>query len=109
MRLMLGTPGNPVLLVRVENDYESTYFKFTVINGAWHGLFTDGYITIYGAPSGDFSSLDKMEILTANQDRLRGEDAWDYQTVFNNFHDPNYVGGWEPVTKFNFEDDDIPF
>lgn len=113
MRLMLGTPGNPSLLVTVEDDYESTYFKFTVINGGWEGAFTDGHITVYGAPGGDFSILDTTEILTANQDRLRCGNGFyhddGYEIVFANFHNPDYVAPEHKQVFFDDMDDDIPF
>ncbi len=106
MRLMLGTPDQPSLLIELEQEKSPTEFDFWVVNGAWRGTFTNGYITVWDAPGGDFSSLEKTEVLTDDQDRLRG----DYQTVFDNFHNPDYVApkpekfvvpaGW---------DDDIAF
>ena len=105
MRLMLGTKDNPSLLVNVEQEHSSTHFEFWVVNGCWRGVFTNGYITILGCPSGNFSSLEKSEIICDNQDRLRGE----YNTVFENFYNIDYVS---PVPKhivFDDMDDDIPF
>lgn len=108
MRLMLGTQERPSLLVNVKDDYDPTYFDFEVINGRWDGTYTDGYITVHH-PWEPFSSLDKMEILCDNQDRLRCQGVIDYHEVFNNFNNPNYVA---PSLKYNienYEDDDIPF
>ena len=107
MRLMLGTEGNPSLLVSVADNYDPTNFKFDVVNGAWEGHFTNGHISVldgYGYSPPPFSSLDTMEILTDNQDRLRGE----YQEVFNNFDNPNYVAPAYKYVPDDF-DDDIPF
>ena len=109
MRLMLGTPGNPSLLVTVEDNFDPAKFEFRVINGAWNGVFTNGHMTVLGNPCGSWSSLDVTHILTEDQDRLRGNNSWDYQTVFNNFDNPAYVGPeWEKVV-YNDMDDDIPF
>lgn len=106
MRLMLGTKDDPSLLVSVHQEYSSTHFEFWVVNGCWDGTFTNGYITVWGSPGGDFSSLEKIEILSDNQDRLRG----DYQTVFDNFNDPDYVAPRrENATLSPIWDDDIPF
>jgi hypothetical protein len=105
MRLMLGTLDQPSLLVDIEQEKSTTEFDFWVVNGAWRGTFYNGYVTVHH-PWNPHSSLDKVEILSDNQDRLRGE----YQEVFNNFNNPDYVAplpkkmalpaGW---------DDDIPF
>ena len=105
MRLMLGTKGMPSLLVDVADDFDLDLFEFWVINGAWKGKYIDGWITIYGAPGGDFSSLDRVEILTDNQDRLRG----DYQDVFDNFDNVDYVAPKREPVVFVDMDDDIPF
>jgi hypothetical protein len=43
--------------------------------------------------------------LCDNQDRLRG----DYQEVFNNFDNPDYVAPRREVVWFDATDDDIPF
>jgi hypothetical protein len=100
---MLGTKDRPSLLVDVQQEFSPTHFEFWVINGFWRGVFTNGYITVLDCPSGDFSSLEKTEILCDNPDRLRGE----YQGVFDNFHNPKYVAPKrEPVV---FMDDGIPF
>jgi len=105
MRLMLGTKGMPSLLVDVSEDFDLGIFDFWVINGAWKGKYTNGWITIYGAPGGDFSSLDRVEILTDDQDRLRG----DYQDVFDNFDNVDYVAPKREPVVFADMDDDIPF
>lgn len=76
-----------------------------VVNGCWEGKFINGYITVKDAPSGSFSSLDKLEILCDNQDRLRG----DYDEVFYNFDNPNYVAPKRKEVSFSDFDDDIPF
>jgi hypothetical protein len=99
---MLGKQGKPSLLVNTNQI--SQRFKFSVINGCWEGEYTNGYISIFGPPSGDWTSLDKVEILCDNQDRLRGN----YNDVFNNFDNEEYV-----APKSNFVPpenwDDIPF
>lgn len=59
-------------------------------------------------PSGDVTYIyRKMEILSSDQDRLRG----DYQTVFDNFDDPDYVAPNPELnaTYYSDMDDDIPF
>ena len=108
MRLMLGTMDQPSLLVNLEQEKSPTEFDFWVVNGCWAGTYTNGRITIWGAPSGDFSSLDKVEILTDNQDRLRCG-AGEYQTVFDNFDNPDYVAPEYKKAVFDDMDDDIPF
>jgi hypothetical protein len=105
MRLMLGTKDNPSLLIELEQEMSPTHFDFWVVNGAWKGKYIDGWITIYGAPGGDFSSLDRVEILTDNQDRLRG----DYQDVFDNFDNVDYIAPVPKRVVFDDMDDDIPF
>lgn len=103
MRLMLGTKDQPSLLVDVEQEKSPTEFDFWVVNGAWQGTYTNGYVTIHH-PDRPWTELEKIEILTDNQDRLRG----DYQEVFNNFGDPDYVAP-KPKKVESFWDDDIPF
>jgi hypothetical protein len=106
MRLMLGTADQPSLLVELEQEKSPTEFDFWVVNGALCGTFTNGCITVWDCPSGDFSSLKKIEILTDNQDRLRG----DYQTVFDNFNNPNWIAPRrEKATLPPDWDDDIAF
>jgi len=108
MRLMLGTTTDPRLLVEVSANYDPKQFKFSVINGGWEGEFTNGYITVFGCPGGAFSDLDKIEILCTNQDRLRCRYR-DYQDVFNNFSNAEYVAPVHKEVKFDNMDDDIPF
>lgn len=111
MRLMLGTQERPELLVNVKDDYNPAHFDFWVVNGAWDGTYINGYVTVHH-PWNPFSSLDKMEILTDNQDRLRSSDwSGGYQEVFDNFHDPNWVALKPEPVKFRhpWDDDDIPF
>ena len=105
MRLMLGTKDNPSLLIQVGQEKSPTEFDFWVVNGFWWGVFTNGYITILGCPSGDYSSLDKTEILCDTQSRLHG----DYQDVFNNFDNVDYAAPIPEPTNFDDLDDDIPF
>jgi hypothetical protein len=102
---MLGTKDQPSLLVEIEQEKSPTEFDFWVVNGAWHGSFYNGYITVWDCPSGDFSSLEKIEVLTDNPDRLRGN----YQDVFDNFRNPDYVAPKREVVRFDDMDDDIPF
>lgn len=105
MRLMLGTKEYPSLLVEIGQEKSPTEFDFWVINGAWHGSFYDGHVTVWNPPCGSWSSLDMTEILTDNQDRLRG----DYNVVFNNFDNLDYVAPKPKVVVFDDMDDDIPF
>lgn len=109
MRLMLGTKDNPSLLVNVQKEYGPAHFDFWVVNGAWEGTFYNGYVTVHH-PYKPFSSLEKVEILTDNQDRLRTVPHYEYQEVFNNFHNPDYVA--PEYTKVEVPaswDDDIAF
>lgn len=105
MRLMLGYHGEPSLLVSVDEKYKPTNFNFRVVNGAWDGKFTDGHVTVLCYPGGAFSDLDITEIICTDQDRLRG----DYQTVFYNFDNPDYVAPEQKTVYFDDIDDDIPF
>ena len=112
MRLMLGTKERPSLLVNVKQEYSPTHFDFEVINGRWDGTYTDGYVTVWGCPSGDYTSLDKVEILSDNQDRLRSSNDWDrgYEDVFANFHNPDYVAPKPKKVELPASwDDDIAF
>jgi hypothetical protein len=59
-------------------------------------------------PGGNYTSLDKVEILCDNQVRLRGS-ADDYNDVFNNFNDPHYIGPEPRVYLTNPDDDEVPF
>jgi hypothetical protein len=105
MRLMLGTNDNLSLLVNIHQEYGPTHFDFWVVNGAWYGTYTNGHITVWDPPTGSWSKLDIAEILCDNQDRLQG----DYQEVFNNFHNPDYVAPRREPVVFHDMDDDIPF
>ena len=111
MRLMLGTQGRPSLLVNVQQEIGPAHFDFWVVNGAWEGTYYRGYITVHNCPSGDYSSLDKLEILTDNQDRLRSNDWYgEYNEVFANWDNPNYVAPKPQPVKYPASwDDDIPF
>ncbi len=110
MRLMLGIKDKPSLLVDVGQEYSPTHFDFRVVNGQWNGTYYNGYVTVIDCPSGDYSSLDKVEILCNNQDRLRSVPWYEYQEVFNNFDNPNYVAPKpKPVEYPASWDDDIPF
>ena len=109
MRLMLGTKERPSLLVNVKQEYSPAHFDFWVVNGAWDGTFYNGYVTVHH-PWNPHSSLDKVEILCNNQDRLRcGEWRGEYQDVFDNFHDENYIAPKREPVVFDNMDDDIPF
>jgi hypothetical protein len=102
---MLGTVERPSLLVDIEQEKSSSEFDFWVVNGAWHGTYTNGHITVWDPPTGSWSKLDIDEILCDNQDRLRG----DYQDVFDNFGNPDYVAPKREPVVFHDMDDDIPF
>jgi hypothetical protein len=104
MRLMLGIKEQPSLLVDVQQEKSPSEFDFWVVNGAWSGTFYNGHVTVHH-PWNPHCDLHHVEILTDNQDRLRGE----YQEVFNNFDNVDYVAPrCEPVV-FDDMDDDIPF
>ena len=104
MRLMLGGEHNdPRLLVDVNSNYiQKSRFKFWVVNGAWEGWFCDG--AIYVDESENPAGIG-LNILSDNQDRLRGE----YADVFNNWHNPDYVAPKPQYFKSFIFDDDIPF
>ncbi len=109
MRLMLGTKDNPSLLVNIEQEKSPTEFDFWVVNGAWKGTYTNGHVTVWH-PDYPWSDLEKTEILCDNQDRLRSVPHYEYQEVFDNFHDENYVAPKpKPVEYPASWDDDIPF
>lgn len=107
---MLGKDNEPSLLVSVEQERSPTEFDFWVVNGAWRGVFYNGYVSVLGIPDGsDFTSLDKVEILTDNQDRLRYISG-EWREVFYNWDNPEYIG--PKPEKFVYPaswDDDIPF
>lgn len=106
-KLMLGVNNTPEWLVQVDTGYNKDKFNFFVENGCWYGLFQNNNVTIFGCPSGEYSSLEKVEILSDNQDRLRGE----WSSVFENFHNPDYISPLPNRPMINFDDmnDDIPF
>lgn len=105
MRLMLGTKERPSLLVDIEQEHSPTHFEFWVVNGAWNGTFYNGHVTVWH-PDHPWTDLDFTEILSDNQDRLRG----DYQTVFDTFRDPNYIASVPKKVELPAEwEDDIPF
>jgi hypothetical protein len=107
---MLGYNGRPRLLVDVRQEYGPNHFDFHVVNGQWDGVYYNGYVSVHNCPSGDYSSLDKIEILCDDQDRLRSVPWYEYQEVFNNFDNPAYVAPKpEPVVYPASWDDDIPF
>jgi len=109
MRLMLGTKERPELLVNVKQEHSPTHFEFWVVNGNWDGTFYNGYVTVHH-PYNPHSSLDKVEILCDNQDRLRSSDwSGGYQAVFDNFHDESYVAHKPKPVVYDDMDDDIPF
>ena len=109
MRLMLGTKERPELLVNVGQEYSPDHFDFWVVNGAWDGTYYNGYVTVHH-PWEPYSSLDKVEILCNNQDRLRSSDwSGGYQEVFNNFHDETYMAPKPKPVVYDDMDDDIPF
>jgi hypothetical protein len=110
MRLMLGYRGKPSLLVEVGQEYGPNHFDFKVINGRWEGVYYNGYVSVLDCPSGDYSLLEKADILCDDQDRLRSVPYYDYQEVFNNFHNPAYVAPKpKPVEYPSSWDDDIAF
>lgn len=104
MRLMLGTRDTPSLLVDITQEKNPGEFDFWVVNGAWEGTFTNGHITVWH-PYEPWSELGKTDILCSDQNRLRG----DYNEVFNNFDNPNYVAPNIKINSPAIWDDDIPF
>jgi hypothetical protein len=106
---MLGTKERPELLVNVGQEYSPTHFDFWVVNGNWDGTYYNGYVTVHH-PYNPHSSLDKVEILCNNQDRLRSSDwSGGYQAVFDNFHDETYMAPKPKPVVYDDMDDDIPF
>jgi hypothetical protein len=102
---MLGTKDNPSLLVDIQQEYSPGHFDFWVVNGAWEGTYRNGFVTIW-YPSCPWTNLDMTDILSDNQDRLRG----DYQEVFDSFHNPDYVAPKPKKIELPAEwDDDISF
>jgi len=106
---MLGTKERPELLVNVGQEYSPTHFDFWVVNGNWDGTYYNGYVTVHH-PYNPHSSLDKVEILCNDQDRLRSSDwSGGYQAVFDNFHDETYMAPKPKPVVYDDMDDDIPF
>ena len=103
MRVALGIDGELLLIVSITQERGPTDFDFYVVNGGWTGVYRDGIVTC-SSPDGPVVTSTKYQILTAVQDRLRG----DYRDVFENFDDENYVAP-KPVVLDRFDDDDIPF
>lgn len=109
MRLMLGINGRPDLLVDIAQEYTPDHFDFNVVNGRWEGTYYKGYVTVHH-PWNPYSSLEKVDILCDNQDRLRCVPWYEYQQAFDNFHNPNYIAPKPaPVVYPSSWDDDIPF
>lgn len=114
IRLMLGVSGEPALLVEAPSDWkDKEVFDFYVVNGAWNGRLTKESFntgTVRVEPNQkrfDEDEQNLVEILTDNQDRLRGN----YQDVFDNFSNKDYKA---PEYKFvaavdDCYDDDIAF
>lgn len=108
MRFMLGTNNHPSLLVEVKELRDQYDFDFYVINGGWEGTFYNNRITVW-SPYEPWTDLEEVEILTQNQDRLRCQNV-DYEEVFSNFSNPNYVAPKLPFQDVpDTWDDDIPF
>lgn len=106
---MIGTPGKPELLVTVGQERSSSDFDFEVINGRWAGTYFNGHITVWDPPSGSHSSVEKMEILTDNQDRLR-HIIGEWREVFYNWDNVSYVAPQPKIPQYPAVwDDDIPF
>lgn len=105
MRAMIGLDNNPDLLVDIQQEYADNYFDFCVVNGCWEGTFFNGNISVYGCPSGDYSIMGEYKVISTDMNRLRG----DYQTVFDNWHNPNYVAPTPQIKMPVSWDDDIPF
>tara|TARA_R110000772_G_C13233919_1_gene433058 strand:- start:677 stop:1162 length:486 start_codon:yes stop_codon:yes gene_type:complete len=111
IRLMLGIDGQPHLLVEVTMWFEGrNRFDFYVVNGDWHGEFDHGSMIVIFGEENKAEPRKGYAIICDDQDRLRGE----YQTVFNNYGNSNYISPPEkPREKDDdwndYFDDDIPF
>jgi hypothetical protein len=99
---MLGDKNGPSLLVDVDDNYNPTNFKFYVVNGAWDGICVNNIAKV--ADYFESETEHPVTIICDNQDRLRG----DYNDVFNNFNNPDYVAP-KPEKYPAYWDDDIPF
>ena len=105
MRLMLGHNGLPWLLVTTSSPTHDT-FEFDVINGAWDGSFDNGTVTVHKTGY----VVQGCVVLCDDQLRLQSESGWEYQVVFDNFDNPDYVGKPMPATVSSMDwDDDVPF
>lgn len=105
---MLNTVnGEPSLLVDVDDNYDPKDFTFWVINGAWRGKFVNGNMSVNDKYDSVCTFCRGMTISCDNQDRLRG----DYQEVFNNFDNVDYVAPKPEYKKTGSDDydDDIAF
>jgi hypothetical protein len=90
----------PDLLVSVLADYDPLKFRMYVINGGWNSEVINGKTR----PLQHMEEI-PIKIICSDQDRLRG----DYNEVFNNYHDVNYVAPQDTFVDFSDMDDDIPF
>ncbi len=97
---MIGIGSSAELLVDVVDNYNPVNFNFYVVNGNWEGFFIAGEV-YYSDRIGCIGT--NYQILTSNQDRLRG----DYNTVFNNFDNINYIA--PHYKKYTLYEDNIPF
>ena len=91
---MLGRE-RPELLVEVDNDYDSTDFKFTVVNGGWTGKFKNGIIDDFGS-----EQVALFKILSDDQDQLR----FNYEIVFQNWSTPKKAPKQTKQKPVNEED-----
>lgn len=75
---MLGYKDDPILLVEVDNEFDSCNFKFYVINGDWYGHYTNSGIKLMSYPDDPFI-YKSIQILSKDQELLSGhyEDAFD--------------------------------
>lgn len=120
MRLMLGYNDRgimtPQLLVEVDDSDMTEFrlgdtFPIEVVNGFWYGVYNIKEKSLYINFTKD--TVYGVEILCDDQNRLRSK-VGDYNSVFDNFHDPNYVAP-EPYKKRytellrDYYDDSIPF
>lgn len=102
---MIGLDSIPSLLVDIEQHHSPDHFDFLVVNGDWYGTFINGNVTVHDCPSGDYTSLGDWKVLSTDSNRLCGN----YQSVFDNWHNPNYVAPTQLEQYPPSWDDDIPF
>ena len=105
MRLALSNQNGALLLIETKNTKKRNRFDFYVVNGGWAGKYTNGRITVYEPDDISWTSLDKMTIITDNQDRLRG----DYNDVFFHLDNPEYIAPKNDFYDWNDDENDIPF